>query len=176
MNPLIADDVFRIALDKALKAQNMTKKERNLCVELALLNPDLCRNTMLDEEEAKSRLGKEKEAIPSEDSEQIRFVEWFRSTYPGVDLFYVHNGGSRTEREKVKAKAMGTLAGVSDLVSMQYRLCIEMKRVKEWVHSEEQMQWAAYCDVIGVKYILAIGCDDGIEKVSNYLTNYLKSI
>jgi len=171
MEPLIADETFKLLLDRALKKQNISKKERDKIVDNYLLKEDIDRNTILDMEEQKARLVGRVDSVPSEDAEQIRFVEWFRSTYPGVDLFYVHNGGSRTVGEREKCRAMGTLPGVSDLISLKWRLCIEMKRIAGGVQSKEQRAWADYCQSIGFHYILAFGCDNGIEKVKNFVDN-----
>lgn len=58
-------------------------------------------------------------ALRSEDTEQINVVTWCRwqqNAFPELKLLHhCPNGGSRNEREAVKFKQMGVLAGVSDL-------------------------------------------------------------
>ena len=58
-------------------------------------------------------------ALRSEDTEQINVVTWCRwqqNAFPELSLLHhCPNGGSRNEREAVKFKQMGVLAGVSDL-------------------------------------------------------------
>lgn len=58
-------------------------------------------------------------AIRSEDTEQINVMEWARwnvNKYPELKwLHHIPNGGSRNKREAVKLKQMGVKAGVSDI-------------------------------------------------------------
>lgn len=58
-------------------------------------------------------------ALRSEDTEQINVVTWCRwqqGAFPELKLLHhCPNGGSRNEREAVKFKQMGVLAGVADL-------------------------------------------------------------
>lgn len=58
-------------------------------------------------------------ALRSEDTEQINVITWSKyrcGAYPELKLLHhCPNGGSRNEREAVKFKQMGVLAGVSDL-------------------------------------------------------------
>lgn len=58
-------------------------------------------------------------ALRSEDTEQINVVTWSKyrcGAFPELKLLHhCPNGGSRNEREAVKFKQMGVLAGVSDL-------------------------------------------------------------
>jgi hypothetical protein len=162
---MITDEVFAAELERILKAQKVRKKERWLMIEEFLTMDVLSRDAILDIEERKAELANKKELIPLEDSEQIEFVKQFRRTYPGVDLFMVRNDGTRTPAEKNKQLLMGLLPGVSDLISLQFRMCIEMKRTVGGRQSDDQKEWEKYCKSIGVKYILAIGCDDGMKKV-----------
>jgi hypothetical protein len=161
---MITDQVFAAELEKHLKAQKIPKKDRILKIKSLKSHP-AGRDHILDIEEKKAREFNKKEPIPKEDEEQINFVKQFRSTYPGVDLFMVRNDGTRTPAEKNKQLLMGLLSGVSDLVSLQFRMCIEMKRTVGGRQSDDQKEWEKYCKSIGVKYILAIGCEDGMEKV-----------
>lgn len=58
-------------------------------------------------------------AIRSEDTEQINVMEWARwnvNKYPELKwIHHIPNGGSRNKREAVKLKQMGVKAGVSDI-------------------------------------------------------------
>lgn len=176
-NPVfISDDIFRQSLDKALKAQGLTKKERNERIERYLCSPVCERDCILDVEETKAREAKKREDVPSEKAEQISFVNEFRKRYPGVDLFCVRNDGSRSFAERPEQILMGVLPGVSDLISLQFKMCIEMKRVKGSVHSEEQKAWQEYCDKIGFHYVLAFGCEDGLRKVGDIRGGYISEL
>ena len=64
---------------------------------------------------------------------------------------------------------MGVLAGVADLVCPTYRMYIEMKRTKGGVQSEAQKNFEQMAVAEGWHYILALGCDDGLEKVSKII-------
>lgn len=50
-----------------------------------------------------------------EDNLQIACVNWFRLQYPKRVIYAVPNGGKRSKAEAGRFKAMGVLAGVSDL-------------------------------------------------------------
>jgi len=76
--------------------------------------------------------------IPEEKHEQIKFVNWLRTN---KILFYaVTNENQHSELDRMaavmiekKAKAMGKLKGVSDIVVLLPKRClyIELKRVKK---------------------------------------------
>jgi hypothetical protein len=163
---MITDQVFEAELEKYFKAQKIPQRQRTIRINEFLAMDVESRDSILDIEERKASLANKKEQIPLEDYEQIEFVKQFRRTYPGVDLFMVRNDGTRTPAEKNKQLLMGLLPGVSDLVSLQFRMCIEMKRTIGGRQSDDQEEWERYCKSIGFKYILAIGCEDGMSKVS----------
>lgn len=105
------------------------------------------------------------EQVPSEDREQMLFVQWFRRTYPGVRIFHIPNGGNRGIREASKFKALGVSAGVPDLFVPAWALWIEMKRQKGGTVSKEQKEWHAYLLEIGHKVLIGKGFEDAVKKL-----------
>ena len=97
------------------------------------------------------------EKIPSEDHEQMFFVQWFRRTYPDVRIFSIPNGGHRSITVAAKMKATGVSAGVPDLFIPEWRVWVEMKRAKGGVLSEKQKGWRNYLIGCGYKVIVAHG-------------------
>lgn len=106
--------------------------------------------------------------IPSEDHEQMMFVQWFRREYPGVRMFAIPNGGARHPAVAAKLKATGVVKGVPDLFIPAWRLWIEMKRQKGGIVSQEQKDWMAYLESNGYRCAVARGCEDGITLVQKY--------
>jgi hypothetical protein len=105
------------------------------------------------------------DAIPSEHFEQRELVKWFRQTFKGVRIFAIPNGGVRSLSTAAKLKAEGVSSGVPDLCIPEWRLWIEMKRVKGGSLSAEQKDWIAYLE--GVKYwcIVGKGAEDAKTKI-----------
>jgi len=74
---------------------------------------------------------------PSEHQEQVRFVAYFRKTFPGVLIYAIPNGSSRGSNKRAamirgaQLKAEGVTRGVPDLHVPEWGLWIEFKRVKE---------------------------------------------
>lgn len=160
---MISDEVFAKEMDGYLKKLNVTKKERNEQIGHMLgLDIDL-RNDMLDamKKKANNKAG----VIPSEKNEQIELVYQFRKKYPGAVIFSVRNDGFRTVAEKAEQVAMGLWAGVSDLICLEFNMCIEMKKAKGGIQSDKQKEFQAYMESIGWVYILAEGCEDGLQKI-----------
>lgn len=87
--------------------------------------------------------------IPTEDHEQMLFVQWFRRTYPDVRILSIPNGGQRRPSEAARLKCTGVTKGVPDLFIPAWSLWIEMKRIKGGVVSEEQKDWMGYLSSIG---------------------------
>ena len=108
--------------------------------------------------------------VPSEDREQMLFVQWFRRTYHSVRIFAIPNGGSRRLSEAAKLKATGVSSGVPDLYIPAWSLWIEMKRQKGGVVSEDQKDWIAYLQSIGNTAIVAKGFEDAKVKVLSFLS------
>jgi crossover junction endodeoxyribonuclease RusA len=88
---MISDDVFRMAIDKALKRQNLSKKTRDsiICLEL-MGNPDL-RDAVIDEYEAaalKYEQGKKAaNNVTIEKTEQIQLTLPFP---PSINHYWKH--------------------------------------------------------------------------------------
>lgn len=107
------------------------------------------------------------ENIPSEDREQMLFVQWFKRTYPEVRIFHIPNGGRRSASEAAKFKAMGVVPGVPDLYVPAWALWIEMKRQKGGSVSLDQKDWHNYLISIGHKVIVAKGCEDAKKRLTS---------
>ncbi len=165
MSAAISDETFAQAMDKAMKAIKLPKAERTKRIEVFLLLDPNERDGMLDAAENMARCNRQKEVIPSEKAEQIGFVKKFRETYPGVVLFCARNDGFRTFAERPEQILMGVWPGVSDLLCLEFKMCIEMKKQKGGVQSDKQKEFQSYVEGIGWHYIIANGCEDGIDKV-----------
>lgn len=105
------------------------------------------------------------ERIPTEDEEQMLFVQWFRRTYPDVRIFAIPNGGHRSASQSVLLKATGVSAGVPDLYIPEWHVWIEMKRRKGGVVSPEQKDWIAYLQSIGHTAIVCKGFEAARDAV-----------
>lgn len=162
---MISDNSFRIALDKALKAQNIIKKERNTLIERYLLAPIESRDTILDVEEFKALEAKKRYDAPTEKSEQIEVVRWFKETYPGTVIMMIRNDGYRTFSERPEQLLMGLHTGASDLYIPAWHCWVEMKRVKGSVWSDEQKAFCDYVRSIGDDYLLCYGAEDAKKQI-----------
>ena len=100
---------------------------------------------------------KSRSELPSEDSEQMHFVQWFRRTYPGVLIYAIPNGGARHPAVAAKLKATGVTKGVPDLHVPAWSLWIEMKRQKGGTVSPEQKDQMAYLQSIGHTCLVCAG-------------------
>ena len=103
--------------------------------------------------------------IPSEDHEQMMFVQWFRRNYPGVLIFATPNGGARHPAVAMKLKATGVVKGIPDLFVPAWSLWIEMKRQDGGRVSPEQKEVMAYLEGIGHRAIVAKGAEDAKHQV-----------
>lgn len=155
---MITDEVFRIELDKSLKAQGIKKAERNVIIERALLTVD-CeeRDRRLENERA---LIPEKETVPLESHEQKQFVAWFKKQYPGVIILNIKNDNAKQHDVE-----MGVYPGASDLFIPEFRCFVEMKRTKGYKVSDEQLAFANHMDALGYYYVLGIGFEDARNKI-----------
>ncbi len=106
--------------------------------------------------------------ILTEDEEQIKFLQHFKRTYPKVLIYHTPNGGQRHIATAMKMKALGVVKGIPDLFIPEFKLWVEMKRVKGKL-SDEQKAMNEYLESVGYKVIVAYGCDDGINKMFTYL-------
>lgn len=96
--------------------------------------------------------------VPSEASEQMALVRWLRRRK--LVFCHVPNGGLRRKSEARKLKAMGTQAGVPDILVFSpppvgnfVGAAIELKRIgggrvtahqKEWMERLEACGWATF--------------------------------
>jgi hypothetical protein len=173
---MISDTVFKDALEVALKAQGLNKKERQETTNIYIEKyPTEHRNDILDDEEQKARerqaAKKSSKKVRSEFEEQALLVHWFRKTYPDVWIYANRNGGSRTPREKVDQIREGVLAGVADLFAPGFKLYIEMKKTKGGVTSEAQIAFKEHIEQFGYSWILAEGFEDAKEKIMELIRN-----
>ena len=110
-----------------------------------------------------------KTKYPSEHLEQVRFVAWFRKTYPQHWIFAIPNGGDRNRITAAKLKAEGVSPGVPDMFVPSAPLWIEMKRQKGGALSAAQKDWRDYLLAIGYKWIVAKGFEDAKRQVIEML-------
>ena len=109
------------------------------------------------------------ERIPTEHEEQREFVRWFRQGYKGVRIFAIPNGGARSMATAGRLKVEGVSPGVPDLFIPDWRLWVEMKRVKGGSLSAEQKDWIAYLKGCGYTCFVAKGADQAKEMVLGFV-------
>jgi len=106
-----------------------------------------------------------KESLPTEHEEQKAFVKWFHQQYPRVLMFAVPNAAMRSPELAAYLKAEGMVKGIPDLIVPEWRLAVEMKRVKGSVISYEQKWMEQYFKRIGWKHFFAFGAEDAKRKM-----------
>ena len=111
-----------------------------------------------------------KKTITSEHEEQCAFVSWFRRQYKGVRIFSVPNAAKRSDRLAAYLKSEGMTPGVPDLVILEWKMLIEMKRTIKYSISDPQKDWENYANEIGWVHIYGYGAEDAIEKVKEYVS------
>lgn len=172
---MISDEVFKQNLGKAFKEQGFKIKEREELINGYLNAIDIDRDEILDVEERKARdvvtKKKQDKSIPLEKTEQINLVAEFKKKYHGVVIFMARNDGFRTQSEKAEQLLLGLHKGVSDLVIPEFRIFLEMKRIKNSEWSEEQQEFKRYVESIGYYYVLGYGCDDALAKIDKIINN-----
>jgi hypothetical protein len=108
---------------------------------------------------------------PSEHSEQVAFVQWFRLQFPGVLIFSVPNGshlaGTIVQRaaQVARLKAEGMLPGVPDVEIPEWNLYIEMKRQRGGKLSADQQRIHDALRRAGKRVIVAKGWEDAADQV-----------
>ena len=103
--------------------------------------------------------------FPSEHSEQVGFINWFRVQYPRVLIFAIPNGEKRSISVAKRLKAEGVVRGVPDLYVPAWNLWVEMKRVSGGRLSPDQKEMITYLENIGHKVIVGKGAGDASKKV-----------
>ena len=106
---------------------------------------------------------------PSEHSEQVGFINWFRVKYPNVLIFAIPNGEKRAITVAKRLKAEGVVRGIPDLFIPQWTLWVEMKRISGGRLSPEQKAMIQYLEGIGQKVIVAKGAADASKQILEYL-------
>ena len=170
---VISNETFTKELDASLKRQKINIKERKSIIADYFLYDEYLRDGILDKHDLLARKfeaeQKELKHIPSEFKEQCDFVEWFKKEYKGVVIMSIRNGGSRTPRERVDQLAEGLHAGAADLFIPEFKLWIEFKRKKHGIQGDKQKEFEDYVINIGYDYFLALGFEDGKDKLLKFL-------
>jgi hypothetical protein len=111
--------------------------------------------------------------LPSEHTEQVSFVNAFKSTYKDALIFAVPNGEFRAISTAKKLKAEGVTPGVPDLVVVfnERIIFIEMKRVKGGTVSAAQKEVIAKINSLGFDVIIGKGAKDAWDQLSAKLGN-----
>ena len=105
---------------------------------------------------------------PSEHSEQVGFINWFRSQYPEILIFAIPNGEKRAISVAKRLKMEGVVRGVPDLYVPAWNLWIEMKRVSGGRLSTEQRQMIKYLEGIGHTVIIGKGAGDASKQILDF--------
>ena len=105
---------------------------------------------------------------PSEHSEQVGFINWFRAKYPDVLIFAIPNGEKRAISVAKRLKMEGVVRGVPDLYVPAWNLWIEMKRVSGGRLSTEQRQMIKYLEGIGHTVIIGKGAGDASKQILDF--------
>jgi len=106
---------------------------------------------------------------PSEHSEQVGFINWFRVKYPNVLIFAIPNGEKRAITVAKRLKAEGVVRGIPDLFIPQWTLWVEMKRISGGRLSPEQKGMITYLEGIGQKVIVGKGAADASRQILEFL-------
>ena len=112
----------------------------------------------------------EKQKAPSEDAEQITFLNWFKKEYPNVLIFHIPNGGFRHKTTAMQLKLLGVVSGIPDLFIPEFNLWIEMKRTKGSVTSEKQKEIIDYLNNVNYTAIVCKGHKEAIKAVEDNVT------
>lgn len=126
---------------------------------------------------------KNNSVIPTEEEEQIAFVQWCR--LHGIVTEHASNeiGGSISamKAKAMKNKRMGTTAGFPDLLlfipilgatgelDAYQPLAIEMKRQKGSRVSPEQKEWLKILEMAGIPSAVCKGAKDAVKLVEAML-------
>jgi len=153
----------KASLNETVEANK--KALRELCIQFDRSVPDGFEES--PQAVKRPRSASVKSEIPTEHEEQKMFVKWFRSQYPKVRIFAIPNSAARSPELASYLRAEGLTRGVPDLYIPEWRLWVEMKRIKGSVTSDEQTDWAEYLVGIGDKHIFGFGFEDARVKLHN---------
>ena len=112
---------------------------------------------------------KRTQSLPSEHSEQVGLINWFRGRFPGVLIFAIPNGEKRALSVAKRLKAEGVTRGVPDLYVPAWNLWIEMKRKSGGRLSPEQKQIITYLQSLGHTVIVGKGAEDASAQILQFL-------
>jgi hypothetical protein len=104
-------------------------------------------------------------APPSEHLEQVRFVSWFRKTWPNVLIFAIPNGGGRSMAQGASLKAEGVVAGIPDLFIPAWLTWVEMKKVFGGIVSPAQKGMIHYLQSLGHHVIIGHGFENAKAQI-----------
>ena len=107
--------------------------------------------------------------VISEHMEQAALVMWFRRAYPDTLIFAIPNGGMRSKSQAMKLKVEGVVPGIPDLFVPEWKLWIEMKKVKGGKISPEQQGMIDYLQSVGYYVIVGLGAEDARRKISQFI-------
>jgi hypothetical protein len=107
--------------------------------------------------------------LPSEHSEQVGFINWFRAKYSDVLIFAIPNGEKRAISVAKRLKMEGVVRGVPDLFVPAWTLWIEMKRVSGGRLSPEQKQMISYLEGVKHTVIVGKGATDASQQVLKFI-------
>lgn len=110
-----------------------------------------------------------KKKVPTEDIEQITFLNWFKKEHPNVLIFHIPNGGFRHKATAIQLKLLGVVSGIPDLFIPEFNLWIEMKRTKGSVTSDRQKEIINYLNTIGHSAVICKGYKEAIKAVEAFL-------
>jgi hypothetical protein len=108
------------------------------------------------------------ERIPTEHEEQREVVKWFRQTYENVRIFAIANGEKRSITVASRLKVEGVSPGVPDLYAPEWKLWIEMKRIKGGSVSAVQKDWHTYLQGIGDTVLVCKGAEEAKEQIIKF--------
>ena len=106
---------------------------------------------------------------PSEHSEQVGFINWFRAKYSQVLIFAIPNGEKRAISVAKRLKMEGVVRGVPDLFVPAWNLWIEMKRVSGGKLSPDQKQMIEYLEGVKHTVIVGKGATDASQQVLKFI-------
>ena len=107
--------------------------------------------------------------LPSEHSEQVGFINWFRAKYSDVLIFAIPNGEKRAISVAKRLKMEGVVRGIPDLFVPAWTLWIEMKRVSGGRLSTEQRQMIKYLEGVKHTVIVGKGATDASQQVLKFI-------
>jgi len=111
---------------------------------------------------------------PSEHTEQVAFVQWFRLQFPGILVFSIPNGSylagdiAARARQVARLKAEGMVAGVPDLEIPEWGCYVEMKRQRGGKLSADQQRIHDALRRAGKRVIVAKGWEDAADQVRSF--------